>query len=249
MFIELSAKRLWNERGRWFFITIVQIFKCVGRLILKFQYREVIIQNPPIVALDRKNVDKVLAERSANESVPEMFDSATASLTFKLKRSGRVVRKIEGAPPVYLRSWKAIDPDAIEAPSISQPIVNYRKLTAPEVLYILKPIIHLTSVGVFGINSWKSYSVAMFIDLASLHMYRKNLQALTQKQRLELSRRTIALLLYLMRSPFYERFTERKLTALLKAVACTIPFSSTICQPLMDYIPQWQQTYFYMWST
>lgn len=248
VFIELSAKKLWGERGRWMFITIVQLFKCIGRFVLKFYHHELITQNPPIVALDRKNIEKNLAEASAAESVPEMFDSSNSSFTFKLKRSGRLVRKIEGSPPVYLRSWKPLDPDAVDVPT-SIPIVKYKKVTTAEVLYILKPIIHLTSAGFFGINSWKSYSVALFIDLASLNMYKKNISSLTPKQRLELSRRTIQLLLYLMRTPFYEKFTQRKLTTFINAIACTIPFSSTICQPLLEYIPQWQQTYFYMWST
>lgn len=248
VFIELSAKRLWGESGRWIFITIVQIVKCIGRFVLKFYHREIIIQNPPIVALDRKNIDRTLAEASAAETVPETFDAANSTFTFKLKRSGRVVRKVEGSPPVYLRSWKPLDPDAIDIPT-SVPLVKHKSLTTAEVLYIMKPIIHLTSAGVFGINSWKSYSVALFIDLASLNMYKKNIKSLSPKQRLELSRRTIALLLYLMRTPFYEKFTQRKLHALINAIACTIPFSSTICQPLLEYIPQWQQTYFYMWST
>lgn len=216
--------------------------------MLKFYHREIITQNPPIIALDRKNIDRTLAEASAAETVPDTFDAANSSFTFKLKRSGRVVRKVEGSPPVYLRSWKPLDPDAIDIPT-SVPLVKYKSLTTAEVLYIMKPIIHLTSAGVFGINSWKSYSVALFIDLASLNMYKKNIKSLSPKQRLELSRRTIAMLLYLMRTPFYEKFTQRKLHALINAIACTIPFSSTICQPLLEYIPQWQQTYFYMWST
>lgn len=248
VFIELSAKKLWGERGRWIFITIVQIVKCIGRLVLKFYHREIITQNPPIVALDRKNIDKTLAEASAADSVPDMFDTANSTFTFTLKRSGRIVRKVEGSPPVYLRSWKPLDPETVDIPT-SVPVVKYKSLTTAEVLYILKPMLHLTSAGIFGINSWKSYSVALFIDLASLNMYKKNIRSLSPKQRLELSRRTIQLLLYLMRSPFYEKFTQRKLTAFINAIACTIPFSSTICQPLMEYIPQWQQTYFYMWST
>lgn len=248
VFIELSAKKLWGQRGRWIFITIVQIIKCIGRFVLKFYHRELIIQNPSIVALDRKNVDKVLADVSAAESVPEMFDTVNSTFTFKLKRSGRLVRKVEGAPPVYLRSWKPLDPDAVDVPN-SVPIVKYKSLTTAEALYILKPIVHLTSAGIFGINSWKSYSVALFIDLASLNMYKKNIKSLSPKQRLELSRRTIQLLLYFMRSPFYEKFTQHKLNALINAIACTIPFSSTICTPLLEYIPHWQQMYFYMWST
>lgn len=250
VFIELSAKKLWGNRGRWIFITIVQIIKCVGRFILKFYHHESIIQNPPIIALDRKNIDKIIAEASAEASVPEMYDAASSSFTFKLKRSGRVVRKIEGSPPVYLRSWKPIDPDIgpVEVPT-TMPMEQFKKLSTPEVLYILKPIIHLSSVSIFGINSWKSYGIALFVDLLSLRMYQKNIKSLSKKQRLELSRRTVALLLYLMRSPFYERFTQKKLNSLLKAISHTIPFSSTICQPLLEYIPQWQQTYFYMWST
>ncbi|XP_031636581.1 peroxisomal membrane protein PEX16 [Contarinia nasturtii] len=251
VFIELSAKKLWGERGRWIFITIVQIAKCIGRFVLKFYHHELITQNPPIVALDRKNIDKIIAETSSDESMPEMFDAANSTFTFKLKRSGRVVRKVEGSPPVYLRSWKPLDPDKIDVPTSvpSVPIVKYKSLNSAETLYILKPIIHLTSAGIFGINSWKSYSVALFIDLASLNMYKKNIRSLSPKQRLELSRRTIQLLLYVIRSPFYEKFTQHKLNALINAIACTIPFSSTVCQPLLEYIPQWQKTYFYMWST
>lgn len=249
VFIELSAKKLWGERGRWIFITIVQIMKCVGRFVLKFYHRQAIIQNPPIVALDRKNIEQTLAEASAEESIPEMYDPSSSSFTFKLKRSGRVVRKIEGSPPVYLRSWKPIDPDVAPVEMPSAPIVKYKKLTTPEVLYILKPVIHLGSASIFGINSWKSYGVALFVDLISLRLYQKNMKSLSKKQRLELSRRTVALLLYLMRSPFYEKFTQKKLNALIKAISFTIPFSGTICQPLLEYIPQWQQTYFYMWST
>lgn len=248
VFIELTAKKLWGNRGRWIFITIVQIFKCVGRMVLKFYHREVITRNPPIVPLDRKNIDKSLAEISPDDTANESFDANSSSFTFKLKRSGRVVRKIEGSPPVYLRSWKSIDPDVIDIPT-SIPMVKYKKLTTAEVLYILKPLIHLGSAGIFGIKSWKSYSVALLIDIVSLRMYQKNIHSFSPKQRMEVSRRAIGLLLYLMRSPFYEKFTERKLNSLIKAITCTIPFSSTICNPLIEYIPQWQQTYFYMWST
>lgn len=184
VFIELSAKKLWGERGRWMFITIVQILKCVGRIVLKFYHREAIIQNPPIVALDRKNIEQTLAEASAEETIQEMYDPSGSSFTFKLKRSGRVVRKIEGSPPVYLRSWKPIDPDVepVERPSSAMPIVKYKKLTTPEILYILKPVIHLGSASIFGINSWKSYGVALFIDLLSLRFYRKNMKSLSKKQ-------------------------------------------------------------------
>lgn len=249
VFIELSARRLWGESGRWLFITVVQLLKCVGRFVLRFYHREVISQNPPIVPFDRKNVDKALAERSAEETFGEdAYGAPPPTVTFKLKRSGRTVRKIEGSPPICLRTWKSIDADANDPP-VSIPMVRYQKLTGAEVLYIVKPLLHLSSAGLFGIKSWKSYGVSLLIDLVSLRMYQKHVERLSPKQRLELSRRTVALLLYLMRSPFYEKFTERKLKTLLTTIADVVPFSSTICNPLLEYIPQWQQTYFYMWSS
>lgn len=246
VFIELSAKKVWGERGRWFFITIVQLLKCFGRMILRFRHRESITQNPPIAMLDRKNVDNLLAEASANRNVPGSYDPNCTRVTFTLKRSGRVVRKIEGSPPVYMRTWKSLSGEEQETNSNLTEIAG---IARAEILYILKPLIHLSSISMFGSRSWKSYGVALFIDLLSLQMYRKNMTSLTQKQRLELSRRTVAMLLYLMRTPFYEKFTQRKLNSLLDAVAATIPFSKSICQPIADYIPHWQQTYFYMWSS
>lgn len=246
VFIELTARKVWGERGRWFFITVVQLVKCIGRMVLRFRYHEGIIQSPPLAALDRKNVEQTLAQASASESVPQTFDANSAKVTFTLKRSGRVVRKVEGSPPVYLRSWKALTGEP--APP-SSPLVQSSHVRKAELLFILKPLIHLSSVGLFGLNSWKSYSVAVLVDLISLRLYRSNLDALTPKQRLELSRRSVAMLLYLIRSPFYEKFTQRKLHVLLDAISCTIPFSKTICEPLAEYIPHWQQTYFYMWSS
>lgn len=162
VFIELSAKKLWGERGRWIFITIVQLIKCVGRLVLKFCYKQLISQSPPIMALDRKNFDKIAAEDSAAETVPETF-GASGSVTFTLKRSGRVVRKVEGAPPIYLRSWKPLESDPDITPMLQHP--NQKQLMLSEILYIVKPLVHLGSVGAFGFNSWKSFSVALFVDL------------------------------------------------------------------------------------
>lgn len=249
VFIELSAKKLWGERGRWAFITIVQVLKCIGRFVLRFHHREVITEYPPIVPIDRKNIDKTLTERAAEDTFGEQaFDATPPSFTFKLKRSGRIVRKIEGSPPIYLRSWKSINSDANTVP-VSIPMVRYPKLSSAEVLYIAKPLLHLSSAGIFGMRSWKSYGVSLIIDLISLRMYQKHAERLSPKQRLELSRRTVALLFYLMRSPFYEKFTQRKLHMLLTTIADVVPFSSTICNPLLEYIPQWQKTYFYMWST
>nr|CAD7392198.1 unnamed protein product [Timema cristinae] len=72
---------------------------------------------------------------------------------------------------------------------------------------------------------------------------------LTQRQRLELSRRTIALLLYLLRSPFFDKYTKHHLLRLLNTLSKHVPLMGLVLTPLAQYLPMWQDTYFYMWST
>lgn len=162
VFIELSASKLWGESGRWFFITVVQIVKFIGRYLLKTRYRQCVGQCPPITALDRKNTDEFLAETSAAENVADTFGSNN-SLTFTLKRSGKVIRKVEGSPPITLRTWKTLPEESnFDAP---QNAYSMDRISFAELLYISKPLLHLGSMGLFGTNSWKSYCCALFMDI------------------------------------------------------------------------------------
>ena len=82
-----------------------------------------------------------------------------------------------------------------------------------------------------------------------LYRSQRKERALSRRQRLELSRRTVTLLLYLLRSPFYERHSSDRLQALLYGLSGSVPLARFLCSPIAQYLPQWQDTYFYMWST
>lgn len=85
------------------------------------------------------------------------------------------------------------------------------------------------------------------MDVTSLSLLsdRKNL---TRRERLELRRRTILLLYYLLRSPFYDRFSEAKILFLLRLLADHVPGIGLVTRPLADYLPTWQKIYFYSWG-
>lgn len=240
VFIELSSKKLWGEKGRWYFITLVQIVKCIGRFLLMNRYSEEIIQVPPVPALDRKKIaNNTLQTTPAQDD----FLKGESSFTFKLKRSGRMVRKIEGAPPLHLRNFRPVRSELNTGTKSASVIMK------AETLYIMKPLLHLGAIRLFGYRSWKSYSIALLIDIASIRMYYNNREKLSKQQKMELSRRCVNLLLYLVRSPFFEKRSEKKIMSILSSIGSSIPLAKAICNPLMQYIPQWQNTYFYMWST
>lgn len=82
----------------------------------------------------------------------------------------------------------------------------------------------------------------------SIRQYYNNRQYLTADQKKELSRRCVNMLLYILRSPFYDKYSGNKIDAFMRAVSNTIPFAKLIVEPYRSYIPHYQESYFYMWS-
>uniref|UniRef100_A0A182NG75 Peroxisomal membrane protein PEX16 n=1 Tax=Anopheles dirus TaxID=7168 RepID=A0A182NG75_9DIPT len=243
VFIELSAHKVWGTSGRWFFIVIIQVIKCIGRLILTLYCQNTkILRNPPIPSLNRK----CLQDANPSENASFRDNLAGESSGIVLKRSGRVMRKVNCSPSLTARSWQP--PTVRDQPN--QPTEYGGKFVGPaEMLYIAKPIIHLACMRRFGVKSWASYLVALALDSASLRMYYRNREVLSKQQRVELSRRCVSMLLYLMRSPFYDRYTHDKIAYLLNGIGNNVPLTGTVARLILSYIPHWQETYFYMWST
>ncbi|XP_058813796.1 peroxisomal membrane protein PEX16 [Topomyia yanbarensis] len=238
VFIELSAHKVWGSRGRWFLIVVVQTIKCIGRLALTMFCRNNIVHNPPIPVLDRTNL---IESRPTAENASFQSDGQTVVL----KRSGKILRKVEGAPPIVARSWKPLKHES------SSHVVQYagRFIRTAELMYILKPMVHLACIRKYGLKSWKSYLVPMAMDVASLRIYYKNRQDLSKEQKQELSRRCVSMLLYLMRSPFYDKYSKDKIAGLLTRIGKNVPLTGMITSLILSYIPHWQETYFYMWSS
>ncbi|KAJ8272342.1 hypothetical protein COCON_G00112010 [Conger conger] len=61
-------------------------------------------------------------------------------------------------------------------------------------------------------------------------------------------RRALLLCFYLLRSPFYDRYSETKILFLLRFLTDQIPGFGFLTRPLMDYLPVWQKIYFYNWG-
>ncbi|KAK4886457.1 hypothetical protein RN001_002728 [Aquatica leii] len=245
VFLELSALRLWGNTGRWLVIVCIQVFKCISRMLLLFHYKEPIIEHPPIPVLQRNCIDP----KAVNDSFQQL---QSHSISFTLKHSGRVIRKVDSAPPVAFRSWKPLEQVACDNTQAIQQSLLDKQIIA-ETLYVIKPLVHLGSAAYFGNNTWKPWMLSLVLDLYSLRLYRHCFKAdfncLSKTQKMQISRRTVVLLLYLLRSPFYENHSRDKIQSVLKCMSNKVPLARLLCNPLLQYLPFWQRTYFYMWST
>ncbi|CAK1588425.1 unnamed protein product [Parnassius mnemosyne] len=233
VFIELVVKNKWGSRGKWTAATLLQVFKCSSALILLYRFKELPIQHPPILALQRK---KFMEGKDTDENTNAFFT---------LRRSGRIIRRIDGAPPVALRDWQPI--------KIKEDKMNINSeindLVHAELIHILKPLIHLAAMRLFGTKAWKQWLIALGLDLASLKLYNRHIKELSYEQRLEISRRKLSLILYLLRSPMYNGYSKSVIENVLTSASNKISLISFICNPVIQYLSHWQDIYFYMWAS
>ncbi|CAH0401776.1 unnamed protein product [Chilo suppressalis] len=232
VFVELVVKQKCGSRGKWTAATLIQLFKCSSALILLYKYKELPIQHPPIPALQRK---KFTEGKETDEN---------SNAFFTLRRSGRVVRKVDGAPPVSFRDWQPI-----KVKDDNKQTLDINNLLLAESLHILKPLIHLSAMRVFGTKAWKQWLVALGLDLASMKLYNRHMQDLSYEQRLEISRRKLGLVLYLLRSPMYNGYSKNVIESILSSLSNKLPMAGFICGPIIQYLSHWQEIYFYMWAS
>lgn len=75
-----------GQKGKWIIITCVQLLKCAARLALLLHYKQNLLSCPPIAML----------QRNQKRTARNLDGSARINnIAFSLKRSGRIIRKVE----------------------------------------------------------------------------------------------------------------------------------------------------------
>ena len=262
VFIELGASRLWGEAGKWIIVVILQIAKAALRFILLFKYKSGVQRTPLIPPLDRSNLvkrEEAVDEDATNsgsgeeqeeaqlEEESEQTDIVPTGSVWRGARSGRVVRSLSATSTGSSRSWKLPKENSESKRAIQPTDLSNRRLFA-ESLYISRPLIHITSMFVFGQASWKPWLLSCGVDVTSLAIMGDS-SDFNEEEKSELSRRTLLLLFYLLRSPFYDTYSKTRILGFLKFMSDTVPGLSFALKPLLDYLPTWQKIYFYNWSS
>ncbi|XP_023119727.1 peroxisomal biogenesis factor 16 [Amphiprion ocellaris] len=240
VFLEMGACKLWGEVGRWLVIGLIQIFKAVFRLILLLWYKSGIQTSPPIIPLDR-GAD--CGDEADTEQQEDQY--------FVGQRSGRVIRPLGSAPSLQTRLFGAPRPrktrSSWKEKASSKPTPLGLQETIAESVYIGRPLVHLLCLGLCGKQSWKPWLISGVLELSSFAVL-SDAKFQNGWERAEMRRRSFLLLYYLLRSPFYDKYSEEKIIFLLRLLADHIPGIGLVARPLMDYLPTWQKIYFYNWG-
>uniref|UniRef100_A0A3Q4HDT4 Peroxisomal membrane protein PEX16 n=1 Tax=Neolamprologus brichardi TaxID=32507 RepID=A0A3Q4HDT4_NEOBR len=228
VFLEMGACKLWGEVGRWLVIGLIQIFKAVFRIVLLLWYKSGIQTSPPIIPLDREQQEDTC---------------------FVGQRSGRVIRPLGSAPSLQTRLWGAPSHkkqrSSLKETLNSQPTPLGLQETIAESVYIGRPLAHrILTVLSLCCHTFISAACPVSSSFAVL----SDIKFQNRWERAEMRRRAFLLFYYLLRSPFYDKYSEEKILFLLRLLADHVPGVGLVARPLMDYLPTWQKIYFYNWG-
>ncbi|KAJ2159454.1 hypothetical protein GGF46_002998 [Coemansia sp. RSA 552] len=248
--VEMVVVKKLGEKIRWKVVTWVEIVKIVLRLVLlRLSGRRMVTGS----VIPERLVDPAMlgTVRESTEA-----EAAAVGTEWKGERSGLSFRSVRGILERTEASGslgqfvtgEARDAELV-APARSL-VRRYNALgLAGELLFILRPLVYILGLRRLGRGDWRPWALSLLIELASRQMIRTALHAeqpgaQRTVEKDELSRRKWLFLYYLLRSPFFERFTEPRLTRV--ADWCSNkPLLSLLGSLIQDYQPLWQQYYFY----
>ncbi|KAJ1727441.1 hypothetical protein LPJ61_004567 [Coemansia biformis] len=252
----IAAKRL-GEKQRWRVVAWTEIAKIVLRLaLLQLSGRRMVtgsvvperLVDPATLGAAGRIAGAAGAFGEAADGTGAPWKGGRSGLEFRSVRG--ILEKAEGSANLdrYI-AGAARDPEKV-APALSL-VRRFGPLgLAGELLFILRPLVYVMGMRKLGTKDWRPWALSLLIELASRQMIRSDLHAKGTAmpehtvERDELARRKWLFLYYLLRSPFFDRFTESRLTRI--ADWCNNkPLLSLLGSLIQDYQPLWQQYYFY----
>lgn len=243
VFLELSFKRIGGDRAKWIIVVLLQLVKAALRMTLLVFHKSEVVPHPPVAPLNRERL-------LGGECLRQVRENGTVEATFLLERSGREMRRLVAAPPLQFRDWKLPKSTNHRHEQMNatdeQNVQKSGRLTA-EYLHVLRPLAHLSAMFIYGQSSWRPWFVAGGMDVLSV-LLTKQAKGLTAEEKTEVQRRAILLLLYFVRSPFFDKVSKQKIVSLLSTMSRT-PILSLLGAPLLEYLPIWQSTYSYNWMS
>ncbi|GMY09438.1 peroxisome biogenesis protein 16 [Fagus crenata] len=126
---------------------------------------------------------------------------------------------------------------------------------AGEVLFITRPLIYVLFIRKYGIRSWIPWFLSLTVDFVGMGILSKVTESgclrkeqqfhLSNSEKDEVKRRKLLLALYIMRDPFFSKYTRERLES-TKNVLEPVPIIGFLTDKIVDLIIGAQTRYTYM---
>ncbi|KAL2233957.1 UNVERIFIED_CONTAM: Peroxisome biogenesis protein 16 [Sesamum indicum] len=273
--VEVAAQQFYGEEKKWNFIAITESVKVLLRLaILRNSGYKMLLHGGESIN-DKSNSDDVdshrngLLSNSGQQGVSGFLKNHPGQDPWNLEgralsaltRFGENARTV--AEPTWLRRVQhqqgIMEPPTPVAgtPSLStflteKGIPGGLCLTG-EVMFILRPLIYVLLIRKYGAQSWFPWLTSLAIDLVGngiisfLTTLRHNSKDfhLSNLEKNELKRRKLLWALYLMRDPFFAKYTRQRLDATQKLLE-PVPIIGLLTEKLVELLVGAQTRYTYM---
>ena len=181
-----------------------------------------------------------------------------------LSRSGRSMRTLDDSTNTK-KIWDTKVPSSQRSFSVLE-----RQQILAEIAYVCQPLLHLSTMGMFGFKSWIPWMISLSCDvfryvirnstlvnsiniqiccyIFSQALHWTHVMNLTPMEQKEMFRRRYDMLIYLLRSPLYDFHTKKLILTILLMAKPKVPFANVISEFLMAYLPHYRKIYAYLWS-
>ncbi|PIN16228.1 Peroxisomal biogenesis protein (peroxin 16) [Handroanthus impetiginosus] len=273
--VEVVAQHFYGEEKKWNFLATTEAIKVLLRLaILRNSGHKMLLHGGESINDGREhdNLDSHrngLLLKPGQQGVPGILNHPHGPSPWNLEgralsalsRFGENARAV--SEPTWLRRVQYQQavmeplPPVAETPGLStflseKGIPGGLFLTG-EVMFILRPLIYVMLIRKYGARSWFPWLTSLAVDLigngiissiTTLWRNSKDLR-LSDTEKNELKRRKLLWALYLMRDPFFTKYTRQKLDSTQKLLE-PVPIIGLLTEKLVELLVGAQTRYTYM---
>ncbi|XP_077246575.1 peroxisome biogenesis protein 16-like [Tasmannia lanceolata] len=255
--VEVMAQEFYGDDSKWNFIAVTEATKALARLAL---FRD----GGYKMLLNGGQLTNVEEGRDASES-----DQGIGSFAKPGGNHGCNPTHLEGKDLSAMSKFGEND-NMVSDPTLEPPTMMIEKPTLStiwsekglsgasfvtgEVLFILRPLIYVVFVRKYGVRSWIPWLLSLAVDLTGTgilsHVTNLGLSSrsienpfpLSTFEKNEVKKRKLLLAFYLMRDPFFSKYTRHHLENTEKLVI-TVPLARFIAAKFVELIVGAQARY------
>ncbi|WOL05562.1 peroxisome biogenesis protein 16 [Canna indica] len=272
--VEVAAQHFAGEKSKWNYLAVTEAVKAFVRLAaFRDSGYKMLLQGGEMVNVDdREGVPGDYDGGIRNAMMPGGYSNPGYVHDYHggIPRSleGRAISALNRfgenakmqSDPMWLNKFRrSSDPVLpIEKPTLYTlwflKGLSGRLFVTGEVLYVLRPLVYVLLIKRYGIQSWKPWLISLSMDLAGMSLLSKSTSLcprsddkyyqLSTSEKDELKRRKLLLALYIMRDPFFAKYTKHHLEKTDRYLS-QVPLIGFLTAKLVELIVGAQTRYTY----